>query len=90
MVAAGTIRLRYSHFFLGVAAASLIYDTVLILLGVIAAYSPRAHDVNFTIWLLISLIIIVCVLWPTIFILIRRAGKKKEGHPFKISQPSSY
>ena len=75
-VAAGAIRLRYSSFFLGVTLASLVYDGILIVLGLIAAHSPRAHDINFTIWLLISMLIIVCFLWPVIFTVLRRSGKK--------------
>jgi membrane protein DedA with SNARE-associated domain len=75
-VAAGAIRLRYSHFALGITFSSLIYDGILILLGFIAASSPRAADANFTVWLIIAMLIIVCILWPLLFIMVRRIGKK--------------
>jgi membrane protein DedA with SNARE-associated domain len=77
-VASGTICLRYSHFVLGIAISSIVYDGILILLGFIAAHSPRSSDINFTIWVLIAMMIIVCVLWPLIFMIVRR-GKK--GRP---------
>jgi membrane protein DedA with SNARE-associated domain len=75
-VAAGAIRLRYSFFAAGISLSSLIYDGILILLGFIAANSPRSSDINFTVWLLIAMLIIVCVLWPLLFLVIRRMGKK--------------
>jgi membrane protein DedA with SNARE-associated domain len=75
-VAAGSIRLRYLHFALGVAISSLIYDAILILLGFIAAHGPKSDDVNFTTWLVISLIIVVCILWPVLFIVLHRSSKK--------------
>jgi membrane protein DedA with SNARE-associated domain len=75
-VAAGTMRIHYGYFTLGVALASLVYDGILVLLGFIAAHSPRATDINFTIWLLISMVIIVCILWPIIFVAANRKEKK--------------
>jgi membrane protein DedA with SNARE-associated domain len=75
-VAAGMQRIRYSHFALGIAIASIIYDGILVLLAFIAAHSPRANDANFTIWLLISLIVVVCLLWPVVFVITHRNGKK--------------
>jgi membrane protein DedA with SNARE-associated domain len=75
-VAAGAICLRYSHFAAGITISSLVYDGILILLGFIAASSPRSSDANFTVWLLISMVIIVCILWPLLFLLVRRMGKK--------------
>ncbi len=77
-VAAGAVRLRYDYFAMGIAMASIIYDGILILLAFIAANSPKARDINFTVWLLIALIIIVCVLWPTLFYLARRLNKKQQ------------
>jgi membrane protein DedA with SNARE-associated domain len=78
-VAAGAIRLRYVYFALGIAFSSLIYDGILILLGFIAASSPRSSDANFTVWLIIAMLIIVCILWPLLFLLVRRMGKRKTG-----------
>jgi membrane protein DedA with SNARE-associated domain len=75
-VTAGAIRLRYSQFAIGITVSSLIYDGILILLGFIAASSPRSSDANFTAWLLIAMIIIVCILWPLLFLLLRRLGRK--------------
>jgi membrane protein DedA with SNARE-associated domain len=75
-VAAGTIRLRYDYFVLGVAVSSLIYDAILVVLGLIAAHSPKSDDINFTAWLLISLVIIVCILWPALFYFLHRSAKK--------------
>jgi membrane protein DedA with SNARE-associated domain len=75
-VAAGIIPLRYLQFAFGVAVASIIYDGLLVLLAFIAAHSPRASDANFTIWLLISLIVVVCILWPLIFIFAQRSNRK--------------
>jgi membrane protein DedA with SNARE-associated domain len=75
-VAAGAVRLRYYQFAIGVALASLIYDGILVLLALIASHSPRAHDPNFTVWLLISLVVVVSILWPIIFVVIQRSGKK--------------
>lgn len=75
-VLAGSIRVRYYHFALGVAISSLIYDAVLILLGFVAAHSPKAGDIDFTIWLLISMVAIVCLLWPLVFFLVQRADRK--------------
>ena len=75
-VAAGTIRLRYYQFALGIALSSIIYDGILVLLGFIAAHSPKSQDINFTFWMLIAILIMVCILWPLIFILLRRSGRK--------------
>ncbi len=59
-------------FALGIAISSLVYDLILVLLGFIAAIHPRAGDLNFTIWLLVSMVVIVCILWPLLFMLINR------------------
>ncbi len=75
-VASGAVRLRYYHFALGIAIASLIYDGILVLLAFIAAHTPRAYDPNFTVWLLVSLVIVIGILWPLIFIVIQRSYKK--------------
>jgi membrane protein DedA with SNARE-associated domain len=75
-VVAGTIRIRYYHFAMGIAFASLIYDGLLILLSFIARHGPKSTDINFTIWLLIAMVIIVCLLWPLIFLLVQRGNKK--------------
>ena len=75
-VAAGTICLRYYYFAAGIAISSIIYDGILILLGFIAANGPKSTDINFTIWLLISMILVVSILWPLIVVLWRRSGKK--------------
>ena len=74
-VASGTIRMRYQYFALGIALASLIYDGILILLAFIAAHNPKAADANFTVWVLITMVIIVCILWPLIFVIIQRSKK---------------
>jgi membrane protein DedA with SNARE-associated domain len=76
-VAAGAIRLRYYQFALGIALASIVYDGILVLLAFIAARTPRAHDPNFTIWLLVALIVVVSILWPFIFIMVQRSNKKR-------------
>jgi membrane protein DedA with SNARE-associated domain len=70
--------MRYKYFALGVALASLVYDGILILLAFIAAHNPKAADADFTIWLLIAMVVIVCILWPLIFVIIQR-NKKKVG-----------
>jgi membrane protein DedA with SNARE-associated domain len=75
-VAAGAIRLGYPYFVVGVALASLLYDGILVGLGLVAAHSPMANDINFTIWLLITLMIIVCILWPLLVFAVRRSSKK--------------
>jgi membrane protein DedA with SNARE-associated domain len=75
-VAAGTIRLPYYQFVLGIALSSIIYDGLLVVLGFIAANSPKAQDINFTFWMLIAILIIVCVLWPLVFIVLRRGSRK--------------
>jgi membrane protein DedA with SNARE-associated domain len=74
-IASGAIHMRYRYFALGIAAASLIYDGILILLAFIAAHNPKATDVNFTIWLLIAMVVIVSILWPLIFVTIQRNKK---------------
>ncbi len=76
-VASGAIRMRYYHFALGIAISSLVYDLILVLLGFIAAIHPRAGDLNFTIWLLVSMVVIVCILWPLLFMLINRGKSGK-------------
>jgi membrane protein DedA with SNARE-associated domain len=76
-VASGAICLRYVQFALGIAISSIIYDGILILLGFIAGHSPRSSDINFTIWVLISMIILVSVLWPLIVVLLRRSRKRR-------------
>jgi membrane protein DedA with SNARE-associated domain len=76
-VACGAVRLRYDYFAIGVALASLVYDGVLILLGFIASHSPLGTDINFTAWLLISMVVIVGILWPVIFVTARRRSKKE-------------
>lgn len=75
-IAAGSIRLRYFDFAVGIAIASIAYDGILVLLAFIAAHSPKSGDINFTIWLLIALIIVVCILWPTLFYLLRRSKRQ--------------
>jgi membrane protein DedA with SNARE-associated domain len=77
-VASGTIRLRYLYFTLGIALSSLIYDGILILLAFIAAHNPKADDIDFTFWVLIAMVVIVCIFWPIIFVFIRRSKKKDE------------
>jgi membrane protein DedA with SNARE-associated domain len=75
-VTAGAIRLRYYYFAMGVAISSIIYDGILVLLAFIAAHSPRANDPDFTIWLLIALIAVVCILWPVIYVFSQRSARK--------------
>jgi membrane protein DedA with SNARE-associated domain len=79
-VAAGTIRLPYYQFALGIAISSIIYDGLLVILGFIAANSPKSSDINFTFWMLIAILIIICVLWPLLFFLLRRSSKKSISH----------
>lgn len=76
-IASGAVSLRYYQFALGVAISSVVYDGILVLLGFIAANTPIARDPNLTLWLLITLIVIVVVLWPLIFFLVRRSNKKR-------------
>jgi membrane protein DedA with SNARE-associated domain len=78
-VASGTIRLRYYYFALGIALASLIYDGLLIVLAFVAAHSPKGSDINFTFWLLIATVIVMGILWPVIFWVIRRNKKKTDS-----------
>ena len=54
----------------------LIPGGVLILLGFIASHSPFGTDINFTAWLLISMVVIVGILWPVIFVAARREERK--------------
>jgi membrane protein DedA with SNARE-associated domain len=75
-VVSGTIRVRYYYFALGIAFASIIYDGILVLLAFIARQGPKSSDINFTFWLIIAMVIIVCVLWPLVFIFIQRSNKK--------------
>ena len=75
-VASGAVCLNYSQFVLGIALSSIVYDGILVLLGFIAAHTPLAHDPNFTIWLLVAMMVIIVVLWPVIFIMVRRNFKK--------------
>ncbi len=78
-IGSGTIRMRYQYFALGIALASLIYDGILVLLAFIAAHNPKADDVNFSIWLLITMVVMVCVLWPVLFLVFQGNKKKSEG-----------
>lgn len=80
-VASGTIHLRYQYFALGIALSSLIYDGILVLLAFIAAHNPRAEDADFTIWVLIAMVVMVCILWPLIFIAIQH--KKNDASKSK-------
>lgn len=75
-VISGTIRVRFYYFVLGIAFASIVYDGILVLLGYIAARSSRALDTNFGIWLMVGMIVLVCLLWPTIFFCVQRSNKK--------------
>jgi membrane protein DedA with SNARE-associated domain len=75
-VAAGTMKLRYDRFFIGVALASLVYDAILILLGFIARNGVKSDDPNFTMWSLIMVVVVVCLLWPLTGYLIQRNNKK--------------
>ena len=75
-IVSGAVRLNYLQFALGIALSSIIYDGVLVLLGFIAALSPLSRNPNFAFWLLISMIITVTILWPLIFVLVRRDKKK--------------
>lgn len=74
-IAAGAIRLRYYDFVLGITFASIIYDGVIILLGFITSSGPQARDTEFTIWLMISIFIVLFFLWPLCYMLIRRNNK---------------
>jgi hypothetical protein len=38
--------------------SSIIYDGILVLLGFIAAHSPKSNDINFTFWMLIAILIL--------------------------------
>ncbi len=78
-IVSGAVRLNYYQFALAIALSSLVYDGVLVLLGFIAAHSPASRDPNLTFWLLISMIIIVTILWPVIFILSRRDKRPPPG-----------
>ena len=78
-VASGTFRMRYRYFALGIAMASLIYDGILIILAFIAAHNPKAEDADFTVWVLVTMVIIVCILWPVIFVVIRHKKKKADS-----------
>lgn len=75
-VVSGAVRLNYYQFALGIAISSIIYDGVLVILGLIAAHSPLARDRNLTLWLLIAMIVIVSILWPLIFVLLQRSKRK--------------
>ena len=75
-IASGTIRMRYHYFALGIALASIIYDGLLILLAFIVAHNPWAANRSFTTLLIIAMALIVCILWPVIFIIIQRSKKK--------------
>jgi membrane protein DedA with SNARE-associated domain len=75
-VVCGAVRLNYSQFALGIALSSLIYDGILVLLGFFAAHSPASQDPNLALWLLITLIVIVAILWPLIFFVFQRSSKK--------------
>ncbi len=75
-VASGAIHMRYKYFALGIALASIIYDGLLILLALIVAHNPWAANRSFTTLLLIAMVVIVCILWPLIFIIIQRSKKK--------------
>jgi membrane protein DedA with SNARE-associated domain len=75
-IASGTIRLRYYFFAAGIAIASLVYDGLLILLAFIASRMHKVSDENFTSWLVITMIVLVCVLWPVLFVIIKSRFKK--------------
>jgi membrane protein DedA with SNARE-associated domain len=86
-VCSGAIRLNYAHFVIGITLSSLIYDGILILLGFIAANSPRSSDINFTIWLLIAMLIIVCILWPLVFMVLSRKSRDLNNNPKNTANP---
>jgi len=75
-VVSGACHLNYYQFALGIAISSIIYDGALVILGLIAAHSPLSRDPNLTLWLLITMIVIVSILWPLIFVLVQRSKKK--------------
>jgi membrane protein DedA with SNARE-associated domain len=75
-IASGTMRMRYQYFAAGIAMASLIYDGILVFLAFIAAHNPGADNADFTIWLLIALVITVGILWPLIFFLVQRSKNR--------------
>jgi membrane protein DedA with SNARE-associated domain len=75
-VIAGTMCLRYYYFSLGIAISSIVYDGILIFFGYIAAHSSRSLDTNFGLWLMVGMIVIVCLLWPVVFICIQRSCRK--------------
>lgn len=73
---AGVMPIRYLEFVLGVALSSLIYDVVLILLGLSARFGLRHLLVKPETYLMVGFIIFITVVWVTLYLVHRRSLKR--------------
>lgn len=71
-LAAGVTRLPYSDFVLGVALSSLVYDVVVILLGLGARFGLENLETNPAPYLLGGFIIFSSIVWLTLYFVSRR------------------
>ncbi len=71
-VAAGLIKVRYFHVFLGVALASLVYDGILVTLGFLAAKGLTRVGVGFSIWVVVGFLALISLAWLIFGLLSRR------------------
>jgi len=71
-LAAGVTRLPYPNFALGVALSSLIYDVVIVLLGLGARFGLQDAKTNPTSYLLAGFIILSSVVWLGLYFASRR------------------
>jgi membrane protein DedA with SNARE-associated domain len=71
-LAAGVMRLRYSHFALGVALSSLAYDVVVILFGLGARFGLGNLRTNPASYLIVGFIIFSSVVWLALYFASRR------------------
>jgi membrane protein DedA with SNARE-associated domain len=71
-LAAGVTRLPYSNFALGVALSSLIYDVVIVLLGLGARFGLQGLKANPASYLLAGFIIFSAVVWLGLYFASRR------------------
>jgi membrane protein DedA with SNARE-associated domain len=77
-IISGSLRLKYSHFALGVAISSLIYDFGLVVFGFVASIFLKNAPREVQDYFIISLIVFIVIMWLVLFLRFRHIFDKKD------------
>jgi membrane protein DedA with SNARE-associated domain len=77
-IISGSLRLKYSHFALGVAISSLIYDFGLVVFGFVASIFLKNAPRELQDYFIISLIVFIVIMWLVLFFRFRHIFDKKD------------